>query len=421
MPAKVDDRVGRLALRLIAANARLTALAMVSAVALIVLGAWTYIGVKDSLREVRVAGLESVLDAEAEALEIWISDRRTLVSVWADDPTCAKTSKRCSKSRAAVARVICGMRRNAHARGRAQARAQAGRRDRLNVVDPNAPSSPRRLASTPAAVESGIVPRARRRCSRQPAFIRPISSRTHRRARQAAFRGPVIGFDAPYECAGEGSRALGCAHYADAQFKHILEAAKPGVPARWYAFGPDGVMLSESRLRRRVEEAACCSRRTGRERHAARATSRSRRRSFGRPPARARARGAPVHAARGAGDRGARQGRSRAAPRRDRRAVSQLPRGRGDRRVALALGARHRDGCRDGSHRGLRAAALSHARVRHSSRHAGHRARRRRVVGVRRAQVEAPGRRRAHARSTRWNARSAKAAWQRSSSHATRC
>src|SRR5688572_21891592 len=86
IPAQADDRVSRLALRLIAANARLTALAMVSALALIVLGVWMYVGVKDSLREMRATGLQSVLDAEVEALEVWMNDRRALVSAWADEP-----------------------------------------------------------------------------------------------------------------------------------------------------------------------------------------------------------------------------------------------------------------------------------------------------------------------------------------------
>src|SRR5688572_21431821 len=86
VPAKSDDRVSELALRLVAANARLNALAIVTALALIVLGAWMYSGVKESLREVRAAALQSVLDAETEALEVWIADRRAAVSLWADEP-----------------------------------------------------------------------------------------------------------------------------------------------------------------------------------------------------------------------------------------------------------------------------------------------------------------------------------------------
>src|SRR5688572_26683104 len=86
VPAKSDDRVSQLALRLIAANARLNALAIVTALALIVLGAWVYSGVNNSVRELRAAGLQSVLDAEVQALEVWINDRRAAVSVSAEEP-----------------------------------------------------------------------------------------------------------------------------------------------------------------------------------------------------------------------------------------------------------------------------------------------------------------------------------------------
>src|SRR5688572_32352187 len=86
IPARRDDRVSELALKLVAANARLNALAIVTALALIVLGAWMYSGVKDSLREIRASGLQSVLDAETEALEVWIADRRAAVSLWASEP-----------------------------------------------------------------------------------------------------------------------------------------------------------------------------------------------------------------------------------------------------------------------------------------------------------------------------------------------
>ena len=85
VPAKSGDRVGELALKLIAANARLNAFAMVTAAALIVLGLWMYSGMRDSLRDMRAASLQSVLDAEVEAFEVWVNDRRAAVSLWAEE------------------------------------------------------------------------------------------------------------------------------------------------------------------------------------------------------------------------------------------------------------------------------------------------------------------------------------------------
>src|SRR5688572_12428297 len=85
VPARSDDQVSRLALQLVAANARLSALAIVTAVALIVLGAWVYSGVQQSLREMRSAGLQTLLAAEVEALAVWIDDRRVSASHWAGE------------------------------------------------------------------------------------------------------------------------------------------------------------------------------------------------------------------------------------------------------------------------------------------------------------------------------------------------
>ena len=74
-----------LALKLVGANARLNALAIVTAAALLVLGVWMYLGVKASLQDIRGSGLGSVLDAEVEALDVWVGDRNKALALWAAD------------------------------------------------------------------------------------------------------------------------------------------------------------------------------------------------------------------------------------------------------------------------------------------------------------------------------------------------
>ena len=60
-----DDAVSVLALRLIAANARVNAIALVTAVILIALGIWVHGGIKSSLQEIREAGMRSMLHCPA--------------------------------------------------------------------------------------------------------------------------------------------------------------------------------------------------------------------------------------------------------------------------------------------------------------------------------------------------------------------
>ena len=79
------DEASQLALRLIAANARLNAIALVTVVVLIVLGLWVHYGVKHSLQEIRAAGLQAVLEAEVKALQLWIEDRKADARHWAGD------------------------------------------------------------------------------------------------------------------------------------------------------------------------------------------------------------------------------------------------------------------------------------------------------------------------------------------------
>src|SRR5688572_25248382 len=226
---------------------------MVGAVALIVLGAWMYVGVKQSLREVRAAGLQSVLDAEVEALEVWVSDRRSLVSVSADEPDVRKDVEALLDiaRKAGPAELWSAPQRARLERALKPAMKQAGA-IAFNVVDPNG-----------VIVASQVRDYTGRRVN-PGSFLSHLSAVFHGNARfirpyleqeriagleKAAFTRPVIWFDAPVRNArGEVVAALGFAHYADAQFTHILEAAKPGRTGEVYAFGPNGTMLSESRF-----------------------------------------------------------------------------------------------------------------------------------------------------------------------------
>ena len=80
-----DEASGQLALRLVAANARLNAVALATAAGLIVLGLWTYLGIEQSLRDMRAAGLQAILDTNLQTLQLWINDRKADAEHWARD------------------------------------------------------------------------------------------------------------------------------------------------------------------------------------------------------------------------------------------------------------------------------------------------------------------------------------------------
>ena len=255
IPAKSDDRVSQLALKLVAANARLNALAMVTAAALILLGVWMYNGVRDSLREIRGAGLESILDAEVEAFEVWVNDRRATVSLWAAEAEVQHDIEELlslSRKQDASPRDLT----RAPARARLQKALMPALKQTgavaFNVVDPNgvivatqvAEYTGRRINPGPFLVHLAAVFRG------SAQFIRPyLEEERIAGLEKPAFARAVIWFDAPVRNAnGDVIAALGFAHYANQQFTHILNAAHPGTTGEVYAFAPDGTMLSETRF-----------------------------------------------------------------------------------------------------------------------------------------------------------------------------
>lgn len=255
VPARSDDRASKLALRLIAANARLNALAIVTAFVLIVLGVWMYWGVKGSLQEIRASGLQSVLDAEVEALEVWLNDRRAALSLWAAEPE-VRRNVAALLALAEETRASPETLWNAPERARLAALLAPGLKQTgavaFNVVDPNGlivatqvrEYAGRRISPGAFLLHLNAV------FEGSAQFIRPYLEQDRISGLAVpAFSRPVIWFDAPVRNeAGVVIAALGFAHYADEQFAHIMKAAQPGRTGEVYAFDPAGTMVSESRF-----------------------------------------------------------------------------------------------------------------------------------------------------------------------------
>ena len=255
IPAKADDRISALALKLIAANARLNAIAIVTAAALILLGAWMYVGVKDSVRSIRAAGLQAVLDAEVQALELWVNDRSADASHWAEEPSVRRDVEE-------LVRLAANVRPNAAELWDAPARArltallapalkQSGA-IAFNVIDTGGliiATQVRQYAGRRVSAGSFLAQLAPVFAG-QPRFIRPyLEQERIAGLDKPAFERPVVWFDAPVRNdRGEVIAALGFGHYAHEQFAHILNAAKLGRTGEVYAFDASGTMLSESRF-----------------------------------------------------------------------------------------------------------------------------------------------------------------------------
>jgi serine/threonine-protein kinase len=245
VPGTDSDAVNRLALRLIAANARVNAVVLVITVSLIALGAWAYSGIERSLRDMRTAGLTAVLDAEVQALSLWIEDRKDEARHWAADPRIStavvalSTGAEPERARADLAAALAPALKESGAVA-------------YNVVDRQgvviASAAPEYLGRriSPGeylAAVRGVLDGATR-------FVRPFRERDRiEGAPSPEFARPMVWFKTPVsDAAGHAVAGLGFAHYADSRFTGILGAASPGATGEVYALTADGLMLSDSRF-----------------------------------------------------------------------------------------------------------------------------------------------------------------------------
>src|SRR5688500_7837835 len=80
--------------------------AMIGALVVIVLvGGWAYFQVRGSLRDVRAAGLASLLEVEARTLQLWIDERKRDAERWASTPQVRSAGVRLA---ALSAESVCG-------------------------------------------------------------------------------------------------------------------------------------------------------------------------------------------------------------------------------------------------------------------------------------------------------------------------
>jgi serine/threonine-protein kinase len=230
-----------------------------TAALLTALGLWTYTAVERSLRELRAATLESMLEAEVRALGIWVENHKIDVRRLARDP----------QVRAQVAALVkIASRPGGSADDYCDAAARRPLVESLTAaleeqgaVAFNAVDSSRRIVASrfreycglrvsPAAFEAELAPVFRG----ETRFVRPYheNDRLESMPAKVPIDRPVAWIQTPVPGAdGKVIAALGFGEYADGQFAAILSAGQTGDTGETYAFDRRGALLSKSRFESR--------------------------------------------------------------------------------------------------------------------------------------------------------------------------
>ena len=316
---------------------------------LIVLGYWAYNGVRESIAQTRVTGLEALLSTVVKGLDVWVGEHMAEAARLAKDPAVVERATR----------LAAEAQRRGTARNAARARPTISD-GRCSRRCPRAGSSPSASSTAPGSCSHRRMPRVAASvcasalsasgstsrstaCRSSCARIRKRNSRSRSASGRAR---PVAWFLAPIRGAGGSPvAALAMGVETDRELATIFSAARPGTTAEAYAFSDDGLMLTPIALHRRADRRRRPEGDRSEQLRVPRPCARSGRRSCRRahsptlePAARPLTRAAALAVAARGKTTESEQGGAVVA------AVPQLPRPRRHRRVALAAGLRH--GCR---------------------------------------------------------------------------
>lgn len=210
-------------------------------------GAWAYSQVRESLRELRAAGLASLLDSESRGLQLWIEEKKRDAERWASMP---------QVRRAGQALVTLG------ARGETCAKAP-----QKALLDPIAPYAAieevtafnlitregRIVASLhPAncglAVSGNFLRELAPVFEGQTVFVRPWRERDRLASAAGALEDPLTWIETPVR-ADDGTvvAALGFGRRAAQRFAGLLALSRAGTSRDAYAFDENANLLTQAR------------------------------------------------------------------------------------------------------------------------------------------------------------------------------
>ena len=242
-------------------QARRTTLVVLGILLIIAVALATYFGVKASLKEMRGVNLQSRLDAELRALDVWVAQRSNVVERWAEDERVR------SRVQMLVDRIGAGSASAEPCSGReAQELAallrpalEVRRFDTYDVIDRGglivASHDPARCGMRVSTRK--FLGALERTFSGKTSFLRPFTEaeRLPERAGSAS-HDPHVWFESPVRGArAEPIAALGFAEPAGAEFATLLRGARTGETDEIYLFDARGVMVSDSRHGDKLEAA----------------------------------------------------------------------------------------------------------------------------------------------------------------------
>ena len=222
------------------------AAALVALLAMAAIGAWTYSQVRTSLRDLRAAGLVSLVAAETRALQLWTSEKERDAERWASNPEVQRHGAALAKL--AAAGSICPQSTQAALQAQIAPYSAVEEVSVFNLIAPDGRViSSSRTGHCGAVVTDEFRARLVPVFEGQTVFMPPM--RDERRLGAAAVHREVLAWiETPVR--GEDGivvGALGFGRRAEERFAKLLAIDVEGTSRDAYAFDEKLEMLTESR------------------------------------------------------------------------------------------------------------------------------------------------------------------------------
>ncbi len=225
-------------------------------VVMALIGGWTYLQVRGSLRDVRSAGLVSLLEAEARAMQLWIDEKKRDAERWGATPPVQRAGA--ALARLAERGTVCARAPQLALEGEIAPYAALEEASVFNVIARDG-----RIISSPRPEYCGRVVSEGFRRQLAPVFegrtvfVRPWRERDRLGTPGAsAFEGPLAWVETPVRAEdGTVVAALGFGRIAAERFAKLLALTGGGTSRDAYAFDEDAQLLTETRYGRELAAA----------------------------------------------------------------------------------------------------------------------------------------------------------------------
>ncbi|MCC6534500.1 MAG: serine/threonine protein kinase [Burkholderiales bacterium] len=236
-----------------ASERRRTVLVVIGIMLILALALATYAGVKQSLRQLRGTTMQSRLDAELRAFDVWVRQRSNVVERWAQDESVRALvlSLIEAHARAGAAGSGCDAPAAAQLIALLQPALMVRRFVTFDLIDRSglviASYEPSHCGMRVSA--RNFLGHLERTFGGRSSFLRPFFEADRLPAvTKPKHTEPLVWFEAPVlDAQGRAVAALGFAELASAEFASLLRSAAAGESDEVYLFDPSGLLLTESR------------------------------------------------------------------------------------------------------------------------------------------------------------------------------